>query len=323
MLLKRYVGNPILKPVHDHDWESLTLFNAAVVKANGIFQMIYRAQGSDHISRLGYAMSQDGFKWLRLDQPVFEPGADFEVWGVEDPRVTQIGDIFYMLYTGYSEHGTRVCMAATKNFVTWERFGIVMPNVDDKDAALFPEKIRGRYCMFHRIPDDIWIAYSADLRNWDDHQMVMEPRAGLWDSVRIGIAGPPIKTPDGWLIIYHGYNEAKFYSLGAALLALDNPARVLSRPEVPILTPLTPWEKRGDVPNVVFSDAAVVVGDQLYVYYGAGDHVLAVAMCGMQELIDFMKGPGRKIVIKPKVSTMPSRRKNRNSSTRRRNGRGT
>ncbi len=289
MLLKRYPGNPILKPVVHHEWESLTLFNAAVVRSNGIFQMIYRAQGSDRISRLGYAVSRDGFKWLRLDEPVFEPQENFEAWGVEDPRITQIGDMFFMLYTGYSEQGTRVCMAATKNFVTWERYGVILPKLDDKDAALFPEKIKGRYCLFHRIPDDIWVSFSDDLRNWTDHQAIMEPRVGLWDSVRIGIASPPIKTDAGWLIIYHGYNEAKYYSLGAALLAYDDPTQVLCRPEVPLLTPLTPWEKHGDVPNVVFSDAAVVVDGQLYVYYGAGDHVLALAMCDMKELMDFLK----------------------------------
>jgi predicted GH43/DUF377 family glycosyl hydrolase len=289
MWLKRYPGNPILKPVPYHDWESLTLFNAAVVHSNGIFHMLYRAQGSDRISRLGYAVSRDGFKWMRLDEPVFEPQADYEAWGVEDPRITQIGDTFYMLYTGYSEKGTRVCMAATKNFITWERYGIILPGYDDKDAALFPEKIRGRYCLFHRIPDDIWIAFSEDLQHWTDHRVIMEPRVGLWDSVRIGIAAPPIKTEAGWLILYHGYNEARHYALGVALLALDDPAHVLSRPQVPVLTPLTPWEKRGDVPNVVFSDAAVVVDDQLYVYYGAGDHVLAVAMCNMQELMNYLQ----------------------------------
>jgi predicted GH43/DUF377 family glycosyl hydrolase len=289
MLLKRYPGNPILKPVPHHDWESLTLFNAAVVQTNGVFHMLYRAQGSDRISRLGYAVSRDGFAWMRLDQPVFEPESDFEAWGVEDPRITQIGDTFYMFYTGYAEQGTRVCMATTKNFITWERHGIVLPGYDDKDAALFPEKIRGRYCLFHRIPDDIWLAYSDDLRTWTDHHVIMEPRVGLWDSVRVGIASPPIKTESGWLILYHGYNEAKHYALGVALLALDDPSHVLSRPAVPVLTPLTPWEKRGDVPNVVFSDAAIVVKDQVYVYYGAGDHVLAVATCGMQELMDFLQ----------------------------------
>src|SRR3972149_6164592 len=109
MLLRRHAGNPGLKPVLHYDWENLTIFNAAVVRTNGLFHMLYRAQGTDRISRLGYAVSRDGFKWNRLENPVFEPEEDYEAWGVEDPRVTQIGDTFYMLYTGYSQQGTRVC----------------------------------------------------------------------------------------------------------------------------------------------------------------------------------------------------------------------
>ncbi len=251
--------------------------------------MIYRAQGDDRISRLGYAVSHDGIEWMRLDQPVFEPQADYEVWGVEDPRITWLEDRWYMVYVGFSPLGTRVCLASTTNFIKWERHGVILPDVNNKDAALFPEKVNGRYCLLHRIPDDIWIAYSDDLLHWTDSVPIMHPRRHLWDGRRIGAAGPPIKTDEGWLLIYHGYDESRVYCLGAALLDLEDPRVVISRPEEPILVPEMPWERHGDVPNVVFSDAAVVVGDELYVYYGGADRVMGLATIPLAELMAFLK----------------------------------
>jgi predicted GH43/DUF377 family glycosyl hydrolase len=285
MNLKRYAGNPILTPDPHHAWESLNVFNAAVVQRGGLFHMVYRAQGNDYVSHLGYAVSTDGLNWFRMDKPIFSPETEYEVRGVEDPRITQIDQTFYMLYTGYSNHGTRVCLASTSNFITWKRYGVVLPDQDNKDAALFPEKMQDRYCMFHRIPDDIWIAYSTDLVTWTDHQIIMKPRKGSWDSVRIGAAGPPIKTEHGWLFIYHGYNEERVYRLGAALLDSEDPARVVARLRDPILEPLEDWEVTGDVPNVVFSCAAVEVEGTYYVYYGGADRVIAVAAVPKADLL--------------------------------------
>ncbi len=255
---------------------------------DGLFHMIYRAQGDDRISRLGYAVSYDGIDWMRLDKPVFVPEADYEAWGVEDPRITWLEDRWYMVYVGFSPQGTRVCLASTTNFIHWERHGVILPDVDNKDAALFPEKVNGRYCLLHRIPDDIWIAYSDDLLHWTDQAPIMSPRRHLWDGRRIGAAGPPIRTDEGWLLIYHGYDEARVYCLGAALLDLEDPRTILSRPDEPILTPELPWERKGDVPNVVFSDAAVLVGDELYVYYGGADRVMGLATVPLADLMAFL-----------------------------------
>jgi len=132
-----------------YPWESLNVFNAAVAHHNGLFHMLYRAQGVDYVSRIGYAVSEDGFHWSRLDKPVLSPATEFEIRGVKDPRVTRIGDTFYMVYVGYSTHGTRVSLAASKNLIAWERLGIMLSDEDNKDAALFPEKIGGRYCLSH------------------------------------------------------------------------------------------------------------------------------------------------------------------------------
>lgn len=288
MKIKRYAHNPILKPCPFHDWESLNVFNPAVVYQDSLFHMLYRAQGNDYVSRLGYAVSSDGFEWLRLDKPVFSPEKEFEVRGVEDPRLTRLGDTYYMLYAGYSDNGPRVCLASTKNLISWKRYGVIIPDQDDKDAVLLPEKIGDRYCMIHRIPDDIWIAYSDDLEHWTDHRIIMRPRKNNWDSTRIGAAGPPIKTEHGWLFIYHGYNKNRCYRLGAAVLDANDPSKVIARPKEPILEPEKPWEIKGDVPNVVFSCGAVQVHDAYYIYYGGADRVIAVATITKTDFLKFL-----------------------------------
>jgi hypothetical protein len=142
--------------------------------------------------------------------------------------------------------------------------------------------------LFLGRPPDIWLAYSDDLLHWTDHQVVMCPRPGLWDSVRVGAAGPPVRTDAGWLVIYHGYDQARVYCLGVALLDIEDPARVLSRPESPILVLEMPWEMWGDVPRVVFSCANLVVGDELRVYYGGGDQVMALASAPLADLLAFL-----------------------------------
>lgn len=286
--LRRYPGNPILKPNPLHEWEALNVFNAAVVHHNGLFHMLYRAQGVDRVSRIGYAVSRDGFDWLRLDRPVLEPANEHETKGVEDPRVTRIGDTFYMCYTANSGTFYQIALARSQNLIAWERMGFPLPGEVNKDATLFPEKIRGRYCMFHRREPDIWLAYSDDLLHWYDHQIVMRPRPDAWDRAKIGANGPPLRTSAGWLFLYHGLAEDKVYKLGVALLDLNDPAVVLKRQDEPILEPEEEWERHGNVPNVVFSCGQVMTDDTLYVYYGGADTVIGVATCGKSEVSEFI-----------------------------------
>jgi predicted GH43/DUF377 family glycosyl hydrolase len=288
--LQRHSANPILEPNPLHDWEALNVFNAATVHHNGLFHMLYRAQELDYVSHIGYAVSEDGFHWSRLDQPVLSPANEFGTKGVEDPRITRIGDTFYMVYVAYSEHGTRVSLAASSNLIAWERLGIILPGEDNKDAALFPEKIGGRYYLLHRRPPDVWIACSDDLLHWTDHRVIMRPRPGTWDALKIGAAGPPMKTDRGWLFIYHGFAEDKVYKLGVALLDLNDPTVVLKRQEEPILEPEEEWELYGDVPNVVFSCGQVMTEDTLYVYYGGADKVIGVATADNEQVLAFLKG---------------------------------
>ena len=282
MKLKRYRGNPILTPKRENGWESAATFNAAVVRDSSIFYMLYRAKGEDGISRLGYAVSRDGFNFFRLDKPVFEPEGEFETLGCEDPRIVKMGGEFYMTYTAYSKHGCRVSLAATKNFITWQRYGVVLPDVENKDAVLFPEKIGDKYVMFHRpMPPKelwgIWIAYSDNLVNWEGYKVVMTPRERLWDSVRIGAASPPFKTERGWLLIYHGTDEREIYRLGMALFDLNDPSLLLRRQEEPILEPEEEYELHGQHPNVVFSCGGCELENSYYIYYGGADFVTCVA----------------------------------------------
>ena len=288
MRFERYPGNPVLCPNPLNAWEALNVFNAAVVQHNGLFHMLCRAQGVEYKSSIGYAVSLDGFDWSRLDKPVMRPGAKFETRGVEDPRITQIDGTFYMTYTGYSVHGTRASIARSVNLINWERTGVALPDEDNKDHALFPEKTGGRYCMFHRREPDIWLAHSDDLLHWSDHQRVFGPRPG-WESVKVGLSGPPLKTEQGWLIVYHGVDDERFYRQGVALLGLGDPTRVLSRPADFVLEPREPWEHLGDVPHVVFSCATLQVGDELWIYYGGADRVIAQASCPMDEVMAFLR----------------------------------
>jgi predicted GH43/DUF377 family glycosyl hydrolase len=283
--LARYSGNPILRPDALHPWEALNVFNPGAVYHNGLFHLLYRAQGVDYISSIGYAVSVDGFHWLRLNQPVLSPSGEFELRGVEDPRLTFLEGKFYMVYGAYSPSGIFVSLAESENLVAWKRLGVILPGEDNKDAALFPEKINGRYCLLHRRPPDIWLAYSTDLVHWTGHQKILSPRRDAWDEVRVGIAGPPLRTDQGWLQIYHGVDRSNTYRLGAFLMDLAGPSRVKARLARPILEPVEPWELKGDVPNVVFSCGQVVKEDTLYVYYGGADRVLAVATCSLAELI--------------------------------------
>jgi predicted GH43/DUF377 family glycosyl hydrolase len=285
---ERYPGNPILLPNPAHEWESLNVFNAAVVRHVGLYHMLYRAQGRDYRSSIGYAVSVDGLDWARLDKPVLRPGATYETRGVEDPRIVSLNGTFFMTYTGYSVYGTRASLARSTNLIDWERVGVVLPDEDNKDHALFPAKIGERYCMLHRREPDIWLAYSNDLCHWTDHQQVFGPRAG-WESLKVGISGPPIRMPEGWLLVYHGVDDALYYRQGVALLDLHDPTRVLSRPAECVLEPREPWEHLGDVPHVVFSCATLRVGDELWIYYGGADRAIGQASCPMGEVMAYLE----------------------------------
>lgn len=304
MRLLRYIENPILLPDVTSNWETYNVFNPAVIHKNGLFHMWYRAQGLDWVSRIGYAFSRDGIHWNRLKQPVIVPEDNIDARGVEDPRVTELEGVFYMAYTAYGNEcdnegepapsgGSITPMfAKSTNLFNWERIGAMVTGENNKDHVLFPRRINNRYIAFHRRPPQIWLAESDDMINWPEEFMrpVFGPRPdNIWDSVRVGSGGVPIETDFGWLIIYHAYDSSHVYRLGACLLDLEDPSTVIHRPKEFILEPKESWEIRGDVPNVVFSCANIIVDDSVYVYYGGADHVIALATVNLDELINFVR----------------------------------
>ncbi len=291
--LERISDHPILEPVKGSSWEGAAVFNCAAIFDNGLVHMIYRAsdiapngKSGPFVSRLGYAVSKDGLKFNRLREPVITNNVPQEARGSEDPRIVKIDDTFYIMYTGYTGDDYRICMASSKNLIDWHRHGIVLDE-KNKDASLFPEKLNGKYVMFHRRDPDIWIAYSDDLIKWTDHRKIMSPvSSSRWESKKIGIAGPPVKTDKGWFLIYHGVSEDdNSYSLGAALLDLKDPSRVVERQSEPVLESVLDWEKEGAVPNVVFSCGQVEIGNELIVYYCGADTVIGAAKLKKSDII--------------------------------------
>lgn len=298
--LQRYATTPILTPDPSSSWENYNVFNPSVIYHNGLFHMHYRAQGMDWISRIGYAVSADGVHWNRLREPVLKPEFDYESRGVEDPRVSLIDGEFYMTYTAFGPYheGNEVAggnvlpmVARSTNLITWERLAPLVRGEDNKDHFLFPRKFNGRYVAFHRRRPFVWVAYSDNLLTWPAQEMksVFGPRTdNWWDNTSVGSNGVPIETEQGWLCFYHAYDQHNIYRLGVLLTDRDDPTKVLRRPSEPILWPEELWETKGDVPNIVFSNANILVGDTVYVYYGGADHVIGLATCKLADLLEFV-----------------------------------
>lgn len=306
--LTRYNGNPILTPSADNDWESRYTLNAAALRIKDSVYLLYRAVGSDGISRLGLAVT-DGFKVLeRLSYPVFYPVLAEEQRGCEDPRLTIIDGQIYMTYTAYDGVIAQIATASISidDFISgkadaWQRHGMAFPRFADKDAIIFPEKTKYGYAIYHRTEPSIWLSYSpTPYCPWprEGHRIVAGPRSGLmWDARKIGAGAPPIKTKYGWLLIYHGIDKNLVYRLGTLLVDIKDPSHVIYRSPNPILSPEDSYEKgqsgKSWVPNVVFTCGAVPmqdkevldVNDEIIVYYGAADTVLCAAVGRVGPLI--------------------------------------
>ncbi len=287
----RFAGNPILEPIERNSWESHHVFNPAVIQLGGRIHIFYRAIGEDAISRLGYASSKDGYHLdERLPYPVFEPANSYEKRGCEDPRLTLLNGKCIMTYTAYGDiYQIGITNIPAENILErrweWGERYFPFPNMKNKNAVIFPRKINGRYAMFHRLDPDIYVAYSKDLRSWDNTTIVMRPREDHWDCQKIGAAGPPIEIDEGWLLVYHGVDHSRTYRLGVAIFEKENPEKVLYRSIEPILEPSEDYELNGLVPNVVFSCGSIRRKDELLVYYGCADSVIGVATFNLNKII--------------------------------------
>lgn len=291
--LKRYVKNPILRPTN-FSWENKAVFNGGVCEFNKSIYLLYRAQGDDMVSQFGLAKLSDPYTLSeRLNDPFMlpEPNSEYEVKGIEDPRITKIGETYYIVYVGASKYPNdftpdpnditsewrvRVSLASTQDFKVVTRHGVIIDHVDSKDAALFPEKINNQYVLIHRIIPVTKVAISEDLMRFKERGSLFGPRPGMWDSQKVGIGAPPFKTQYGWLIFYHGVDDKQVYRLGAAILGSD-PTVTLARTEEPILEPQLIYEKEGLVPNVVFTCGALETDNEYLIYYGAADCVICLA----------------------------------------------
>lgn len=331
MKIERYANNPILAPIPTSDWESVSVCNPGVWHDGDKFYLLYRA-GPDtdlHPVYLGLAESEDGLHFTRVsDRPVFGPSENgFDGGCIEDPRIIRFGDTYFVTYAArmfppgaywkqlplngnnpdmppeapfaVRYNITRSALAATKDFKTWHRLGpITPPNVDDRDAIIFPEKVGDQFVMLHRPgpwvgPEygcekpSIWISFSDDLLTWEHSEVLASPMFD-WEAHKIGGNAPPIKTEKGWLLLHHGVNESMSYRVGAMLLDLDNPRKVLARTPEPVMEPTERYECEGIVKNVVFPCGTVVKDGILYIYYGGADTCCCAATVPLKEFIDFV-----------------------------------
>ncbi len=302
--LKRGDANPIITPNSKNSWESKATFNPAAIRLEDKTHILYRAMSKDNTSVLGYAASEDGLRIdERLDEPVYTPREDFEKKkneggnsGCEDPRLSHIDGRIYLTYTAYDGvNPPRVALSSigVEDFIAkkwnWSRPKVISPaDFDDKDAFIFPEKVRGKYMVVHRVGEDIDYSLVSSLEfkegPWLEEVRWIGPRRGWWDSKKVGAAAPPLKTDKGWIMLYHGVSHDNVYRVGAVLLSLEDPSTIIARTQNPIFEPEVAYEKVGEVNNVVFPCGNVLINDKLFMYYGGADKVSGVATIDINEL---------------------------------------
>jgi predicted GH43/DUF377 family glycosyl hydrolase len=302
-LIQRTEGNPILTAA-DWPYTVNAVFNPAAVRFEDETLLLVRVEDRTGLSHLAVARSADGLtNWIiEPDRRLLpEVESQQEMFGIEDPRITQVGDEYMIAYTGYSDVGPLVCLASTRDFRSYERRGVLMPP-DDKDAALFPCQFAGRWALIHRPvavtnghEAHIWLSWSPDLRHWGDHTILVRARQGAWwDAHKVGLNAPPLLTPQGWLLLYHGVRitaSGAIYRLGLALLDAEQPDRLLARSTEWIFGPRAPYERGdGDVSDVVFPCGWVLGddGDTLTIYYGAADTSVCAATASLSALLDWL-----------------------------------
>jgi beta-1,2-mannobiose phosphorylase / 1,2-beta-oligomannan phosphorylase len=297
-LVIRYKKNPILTS-HHWPYSVNTVFNAGAAIVDGETLLLVRVEDRRGVSHLTVARSKDGCENWRIDpEPALAPHPDHpeEQWGVEDPRVTWLEEAgcYAVAYTAYSKLGPLVSLATTRDFHSFERLGPVLAP-ENKDAALFPMKLKGKWALIHRPVTrmdsgaHIWLSYSPDLVHWGAHQVLLQARSGpYWDAGKIGLSAQPLRTERGWLLLYHGVKNTCFgsiYRQGLALLDLKDPTQVLGRTDEWIMSPDTDYERSGDVGNVVFCCGWTLVGSQVRIYYAGADTCLALATAELSEML--------------------------------------
>lgn len=320
-VLDKFRENPIIEPKEENHWESRATFNTAAVYEDGKVHFVYRAMGEQDVSVLGYAASSDGLHIdERLGEPIYTPREPFECpvenpssynpyisgggyGGCEDPRITKIDDRFYITYVAYngcSPPRTALTSIKVADFLAkrwnWKKSVLISePGLVNKNAVIFPEKINGKYVVFHRVFPNILVDFvdhlGFDGERFLETKHIIPPRAQFWDSRKVGAGPPPIKTDDGWLLIYHAVDDRDYtkYKIGAMLLDLNDPTKVLYRSNRPILEPTHWYENEGFKAGVAYPCGAVVLKNKLHVYYGGADTVVCAATAKLKEFLDQLK----------------------------------
>lgn len=351
-IFKRSQYNPILKPIPEHDWEAWKVYNPGAVFHNGRYHLFYRAvgRGADWRSALGYAVSDDGEHFTRFPDPILDrdPANPLELRGLEDPRITKVGDTFFMAYAAYDGKVPRLHIATSSDLKRWKRHGSAFEdfrffkmggvfvgwkdgkpveshkpkspahNERSKAGCIFPEKIGNKYWMLFN-EYRIWLANSDDGIRWRVlPDVFLAPRKGtnLFDNVFVEMGPPPIKTKKGWLVLYHGINDAIQYHLGIIILDLYDPTKILSRSNEPIFGPKEKYElsgivdiipgaikileqgkeqelktllqnavRKGFMPQVTFTPAAIVKDNVVRLFYGAGDQFICTATASLDDIL--------------------------------------
>lgn len=306
-LFHRHKLNPLLTAA-DWPYAVNSVFNAgATLLKDGTTLLLCRVEDRRGLSHFCVARSVNGIdNWQIETQPtLLSDPKNFpeEMWGIEDPRITYVPELakYAIVYTAFSADGPGVALAFTEDFHTFERYRVIM-SPEDKDAALLPRRINGKWALIHRPVSapraHMWISYSPDLRNWGSHTLMLEARHGAWwDANKIGLSPPPIETPQGWLVIYHGVRmtaAGAIYRLGLALFDLQAPERCLKRGDEWVFGPEERYEQRGDVGNVVFPCGYTIApdGDTINLYYGAADTSIALATGSIRAMLEWLEQHG-------------------------------
>jgi beta-1,2-mannosidase len=288
---ERLSQEPIVSP-QGRTWESAGTFNPAVIAVGDHLVMLYRAQDAKGLSRLGYGESMDGVHFTRHPDPVLVPEAAYEKGGgVEDPRIVEIAGLYYLTYTGYNKRDAQLCLATSTDLLHWKRKGVLLPPYQGnwnigwtKSGAILPQKLGGKYWMYWLgtaadHTDQMGLSFSVDLVRWTEATTtpVLPRRPGKFDSRVVEPGPPPILTPQGIVLIYNGADDSLVYRTGIAVFDRQDPRKVLYRSDSAVFSPELIWEKRGQVPNVVFVEGMVKRGRKWLFYYGGADKYVGIA----------------------------------------------
>jgi beta-1,4-mannooligosaccharide/beta-1,4-mannosyl-N-acetylglucosamine phosphorylase len=300
-IFTRRSDKPLLSP-DDLSLDVDAVFNPGVAEIDGEVVLLLRIEDRQGLSEIRVARSSNGVDgWRIADRPLLQPDLPefpFEEWGCEDARVTQVAPREWVIaYTAYSRYGPAVALATTADFETVDRLGVVLAPTN-KDATVFPQSFDGMNILLHRPVtggyEHIWYACARDgYSHWSQPGVLIPERGGpWWDGLRIGVGAPPLRTDDGWLLIYHGVKDMAghpVYRLGLALLDLDDPRKAIARASRWVFGPEAAFERHGLVPNVVYTCGALVRGDDIWMYYGAADTTVGLATAKMSDLLTFVQ----------------------------------